>query len=67
MDDPQLTHGEIWLDHQPLHKMRSYRGRQAGIGLVPEDRRIIAGLTVEENLKLAQIAPPDRLVAGSPL
>ena len=26
--------------------------------LVPEDRRIIQGLTVEENLKLAQIAPP---------
>lgn len=26
--------------------------------LVPEDRRIIAGLTVEENLQLAQIAPP---------
>ena len=31
---------------------------QAGLGLVPEDRRIIPGLTVEENLKLAQIAPP---------
>lgn len=29
-----------------------------GIGLVPEDRRIIQGLIVEENLKLAQIAPP---------
>jgi branched-chain amino acid transport system ATP-binding protein len=26
--------------------------------LVPEDRRIIPGLTVEENLQLAQIAPP---------
>ena len=26
--------------------------------LVPEDRRIIGGLTVEENLKLAQIAEP---------
>ena len=25
---------------------------------MPEDRRIIAGLTVEENLQLAQIAPP---------
>ena len=28
------------------------------LALVPEDRRIIAGLTVEENLQLAQIAPP---------
>ena len=58
MDDPELKRGEVWLDHQPLHKMRSFEASQAGIGLVPEDRRIIAGLTVEENLKLAQIAPP---------
>ncbi|WP_299614172.1 ABC transporter ATP-binding protein [uncultured Tateyamaria sp.] len=56
--DPQVTHGEIWLDHQPLHKMASHEASQAGLGLVPEDRRIIPGLTVEENLKLAQIAPP---------
>ncbi len=55
---PLVTHGEIWLDHQPLHKMTSYQASQAGLGLVPEDRRIISGLTVEENLKLAQIAPP---------
>ena len=58
VDDPQLRQGEIWLDHQPLHEMKSYQAAQIGIGLVPEDRRIIQGLTVEENLKLAQIAPP---------
>jgi len=56
--DPQVTHGEIWLDHQPLHKMSSHEAATVGLGLVPEDRRIIQGLTVEENLKLAQIAPP---------
>jgi branched-chain amino acid transport system ATP-binding protein len=56
--DPRLTHGEIWLDHQPLHGMASHQAAAAGIALVPEDRRIISGLTVEENLKLAQIAPP---------
>ena len=55
---PEVRHGEIWLDHQPLHNMASHEASQAGLGLVPEDRRIIAGLTVEENLKLAQIAPP---------
>ncbi|AAV94321.1 ABC transporter ATP-binding protein [Ruegeria pomeroyi] len=55
---PLVTHGEIWLDHQPLHNMASYEAAQAGLGLVPEDRRIIPGLTVEENLQLAQIAPP---------
>lgn len=58
VDSPQVTHGEIWLDHQPLHKMQSHQAAQHGVALVPEDRRIIAGLTVEENLQLAQIAPP---------
>ncbi|UWR21081.1 ABC transporter ATP-binding protein [Sulfitobacter sp. S190] len=56
--DPELKKGEVWLDHQPLHTMKSHQAAAAGLGLVPEDRRIIAGLTVEENLKLAQIAPP---------
>ncbi len=58
VDDPELKHGEIWLDHQPLHDMRAHQASRGGIGLVPEDRRIIQGLTVEENLQLAQIAPP---------
>lgn len=58
LDNPRLSHGEIWLDHNALHKMTSYQASGAGMALVPEDRRIIAGLTVEENLKLAQIAPP---------
>ncbi|MFT6074521.1 MAG: branched-chain amino acid transport system ATP-binding protein [Yoonia sp.] len=58
LEDPALKHGEIWLDHQPLHQMKAHQASAAGIALVPEDRRIIAGLTVEENLQLAQIAPP---------
>ncbi|WP_438955658.1 ABC transporter ATP-binding protein [Cognatiyoonia sp.] len=58
LDEPEARHGEIWLDHQPLHKMKSHEAAANGIALVPEDRRIIPGLTVEENLKLAQIAPP---------
>jgi len=58
MDDPALTHGEIWLDHKPLHDMQSYQAAQNGVGLVPEDRRIIPGLTVQENLELSQIAEP---------
>lgn len=55
---PMVTQGEIWLDHKPLHLMESYEAATVGLGLVPEDRRIIPGLTVEENLQLAQIAPP---------
>ncbi|MGH1482141.1 MAG: ABC transporter ATP-binding protein [Geminicoccales bacterium] len=58
LDNPQLTHGEIWLDHQPLHEMSAYQASRLGVGLVPEDRRIIPGLTVEENLQLAQIEEP---------
>ena len=54
---PMVTKGEIWLDHKPLHEMASFQAAQNGLALVPEDRRIIQGLTVEENLQLAQIAP----------
>jgi branched-chain amino acid transport system ATP-binding protein len=56
--DPELKRGEIWLDNQPLRKMKAFEAARIGVGLVPEDRRIIQGLSVEENLKLAQIAPP---------
>ncbi|MCB1517150.1 MAG: ABC transporter ATP-binding protein [Hyphomicrobiaceae bacterium] len=55
--DPELQKGEIWLDGQALHKMPSYSAALAGIQLVPEDRRIIPGLTVEENMILARVAP----------
>lgn len=58
MADPALTHGEIWLDHKPIHSMVSHEASKAGIQLVPEDRCIIQGLTVEENIKLAQIEEP---------
>ncbi len=58
LDDPSLRSGEIWLDHKPMHDMKSHQASVAGIGLVPEDRRIIPGLTVEENIKLAQIVEP---------
>ena len=58
VDDPQLTSGEIYLNGEPVHKMKSYQAAQAGIQLVPEDRRIIGGLTVEENLILSQVAEP---------
>ncbi len=54
--DPQLKSGEIWLAGVPMHDKQSFQAAQAGIQLVPEDRRIIPGLTVEENLDLAQIS-----------
>ena len=58
MDAPQLSQGEIWLEQKALHRIQSFEAARQGVVLVPEDRRIIAGLSVEENLQLAQIAPP---------
>jgi branched-chain amino acid transport system ATP-binding protein len=56
-DDPALQQGEIWLDGKPLHRMKAFEAARAGVQLVPEDRRIISGLSVEENLTLARVAP----------
>ncbi|MBO6825604.1 MAG: ABC transporter ATP-binding protein [Sneathiella sp.] len=58
VDEPLLTKGEIYLQGQAVHDMKSHEAAQAGIQLVPEDRRIIGGLTVEENLILSQVAEP---------
>jgi len=58
MDNPELKSGELWIRKQALHTLASHEAAQFGVALVPEDRRIIQGLSVEENLKLAQVAPP---------
>ena len=55
-DEPEVRSGEIWLQGKALHECSSHEAALAGIQLVPEDRRIIQGLTVEENLDLACIA-----------
>jgi branched-chain amino acid transport system ATP-binding protein len=57
LESPQLRAGEIWIGGRPVHRMKAHEAARAGIQLVPEDRRIIAGLTVEENLALARVAP----------
>jgi branched-chain amino acid transport system ATP-binding protein len=56
--DPELKGGEIWLNGKPIHKLKDFQAAQLGVQLVQEDRRIISGLTVEENLILAQVAEP---------
>ena len=58
VDDPELKQGEIYLRGESLHDKKSYQAAQMGVQLVPEDRRIIGGLTVEENLILAQVEEP---------
>lgn len=44
--------GQIEFDGQSIGAMASERIARMGVGLVPEDRRIFPGLTVEDNLKL---------------
>lgn len=56
--DPELKRGEIWLNGEPIHRLKDFQAARKGIQLVQEDRRIIPGLTVEENLQLARIAEP---------
>lgn len=56
--DPELKKGEIYLGGNAIHTLRDFQAAQKGIQLVQEDRRIIPGLSVEENLVLAQIAEP---------
>lgn len=55
---PELRGGEIYLQGQAVHEMQDFQAARAGIQLVPENRAIIPGLTVEENLILAQIEEP---------
>lgn len=55
---PELRRGKIFLNGQAVHEMQDFEAARAGIQLVPEDREIIPGLTVEENLILAQIEAP---------
>lgn len=56
--EPQVQQGEIWLEGKALHEMKAHEAAQLGVALVPEDRRIIPGLSVHQNLQLAQIAEP---------
>jgi branched-chain amino acid transport system ATP-binding protein len=53
---PELRSGEVYLDGVALHGKPNYVAARAGIQLVQEDRRIIPGLSVEENLQLSIIS-----------
>jgi len=54
-DEPEVRSGEIQLCGTSLHDKKDFEAALAGVQLVPEDRRIIPGLSVEENLDLARI------------
>lgn len=46
--------GEVLLDGERIDNQSTHRIVQRGVGYVPEDREVFAGLTVAENLALAE-------------
>lgn len=46
--------GTIELDGRDISGLETYRVAQLGVGYVPEDREVFSGLSVSENLKLAE-------------
>ena len=67
--EPSIRSGEIYLQGKPIHELVAHQASQAGIQLVPEDRRIFSKLTIMENLEVGKqpsrkgVKPwtPDRL------
>jgi branched-chain amino acid transport system ATP-binding protein len=51
--------GTMTLDGRDLKSTSAHRRAPIGVGYVPEGRRIFAGLTVEENLRVTAGAHPD--------
>jgi branched-chain amino acid transport system ATP-binding protein len=57
--------GEVLLDGESLTGRRPELIRQAGVAIVPEGRRLLPDLTVEDNLRVASYAlTKDRAQAG---
>jgi branched-chain amino acid transport system ATP-binding protein len=52
--------GRISFDGRRIERDRTHRIVQSGIGYVPEDREVFAGLSVAENLRLAERGPNPR-------
>ena len=53
-------HGTVNLAGEDLTSLATHRIVRRSVGYVPEDRDIFAGLTVEENLRLAERDPEPR-------
>jgi branched-chain amino acid transport system ATP-binding protein len=60
-------HGSIRFDEVPLDRMAVHQRARGGIGYMPEDRRLVPQLTVEENVLIpawaAGVAEPQARLA----
>ncbi len=52
--------GSVRFEGESIERMPAHRIARRGLALVPEDRRIFAGLTVVENLEVAAPVRPQR-------
>ncbi len=55
----QPKSGTITFNGKPIHTMATHMIAREGLQLVPEERRIIGGITVHENLELAAMTAPN--------
>src|SRR5690606_18222217 len=52
--------GRVWFDDAEILQLPAHARFHRGLAYVPEERRIVPGLTVEENLRLGIIAAANR-------
>ena len=52
--------GKIELGGEDIRKLATHSVVRRGVGYVPEDRDVFAGLSVDENLRLAERGPKPR-------
>jgi branched-chain amino acid transport system ATP-binding protein len=52
--------GRVAYDGEEITRVATHRIVRRGVGYVPENRDVFAGLTVEENLRLAERSPEPR-------
>ena len=58
------TAGSVRVDGRELAGRAAHRVARAGVGLVPQGRRVFAGLTVQEHLRLSYRTPRRRTGVG---
>src|SRR5258708_31057961 len=58
--------GEVHFDGRRIEAWEPYEVARAGLGYVPEDRRIFTDLTVAENLEVGRQPPREATPAWSP-
>ncbi|RJL34156.1 ABC transporter ATP-binding protein [Bailinhaonella thermotolerans] len=62
--DGEVTKGEVTIDGEPVHALRPAAIVRRGVSQVMEGRRVLAELTVEENLRVGGHTRPREIAAN---